>query len=43
VHFALSARDELEEIGSGEHSRAVVDVERLRSRVAAKAAKVGGG
>ena len=43
VHFALSARDGLEEIGSGEHSRAVVDVERLRARVAAKAEKVRAG
>ena len=43
VHFALSARDDVEEIASGEHSRAVVEVARLRSRVAAKAEKVRGG
>jgi fluoroacetyl-CoA thioesterase len=43
VHFALSARDDVEPIASGEHSRAVVDVGRLRSRVAAKAEKLRGG
>ncbi|MCC7461429.1 MAG: LysR family transcriptional regulator [Gammaproteobacteria bacterium] len=40
VRFALGARDGLEEIATGEHSRAVVDVERLRARVAAKAEKL---
>ncbi len=43
VHFALSARDDVEAIASGEHSRAVVDVGRLRARVAAKAEKLRGG
>jgi predicted thioesterase len=43
VRFALNARDAMEEIASGEHSRAVVDVERLRARVAAKADKLRGG
>jgi fluoroacetyl-CoA thioesterase len=42
VSFALSARDDLEEIATGEHSRAVVDVERLRARVSAKAEKLRG-
>ena len=40
VSFALSARDRLEEIASGAHTRAVVDVERLRARVAAKVEKI---
>jgi predicted thioesterase len=40
VSFALSARDKLEEIATGEHTRAVVDVERLRARVAAKVEKI---
>jgi predicted thioesterase len=39
VTFALKARDGAEEISTGEHTRAVVDVEKLRARVAAKAAK----
>jgi predicted thioesterase len=39
VKFALTARDNVEEISTGEHTRAVVDVEKLRARVAAKAAK----
>jgi predicted thioesterase len=39
VKFALKARDGVEEISTGEHTRAVVDVEKLRARVAAKAAK----
>jgi predicted thioesterase len=43
VRFALNARDGMEEVASGEHSRAVVDVERLRARVAAKAEKLRGG
>jgi predicted thioesterase len=42
VSFALSARDNVEEIASGEHTRAVVDVERLRARVAAKAERLRG-
>ena len=40
VTFALQARDAVEEVSKGEHTRAVVDVEKLRTRVAAKAAKV---
>jgi predicted thioesterase len=39
VKFALTARDDVEEVSTGEHTRAVVDVEKLRARVAAKAAK----
>ena len=39
VKFALSARDGVEEISTGEHTRALVDVEKLRAKVAAKAAK----
>lgn len=43
VKFALVARDGAEEISRGEHGRFVVEVEKLRSKVAAKAAKVKGG
>jgi predicted thioesterase len=39
VKFALKAHDGVEEISTGEHTRAVVDVEKLRARVATKAAK----
>ena len=39
VSFSLVARDDAEEISRGDHSRFVVDVEKLRARVAAKAAK----
>jgi len=39
VTFALLAKDAVEEISRGSHSRFVVDVEKLRSKVAAKAAK----
>ena len=38
VKFALSARDGVEAISSGEHSRTIVNVEKLRARVAAKKA-----
>lgn len=38
VKFALSARDGVEAISTGEHSRAIVNVEKLRARVAAKKA-----
>lgn len=38
VKFALSARDGVESISVGEHSRAIVNVEKLRARVAAKKA-----
>jgi len=40
VTFSLHARDDIEEISQGSHSRFVVDIEKLRSRVAAKADKV---
>jgi predicted thioesterase len=43
VSFDLVAKDGAEEISRGSHSRFVVDVEKLRSKVAAKAAKVAGG
>jgi predicted thioesterase len=43
VTFALKAHDGVEEVSVGEHTRAVVDVEKLRARVAAKAAKAQGG
>lgn len=36
IIFAVTARDEVEEIGSGIHERAVVDLERLAKRLAAK-------
>ena len=39
VTFDLSARDPVEEISRGSHSRFVVEVEKLRAKVAAKAAK----
>jgi predicted thioesterase len=38
VTFGLVARDGAEEISRGEHGRFVVDVEKLRARVSAKAA-----
>jgi fluoroacetyl-CoA thioesterase len=41
VRFALSARDGVEEVSMGEHSRAIVNVEKLRARLAAKRAAVG--
>jgi fluoroacetyl-CoA thioesterase len=40
VKFQLAAHDGVEEISRGEHSRFVVDVEKLRAKVAAKAAKL---
>jgi fluoroacetyl-CoA thioesterase len=40
VTFDLLARDGAEEISRGTHSRFVVEVEKLRARVAAKAAKI---
>jgi fluoroacetyl-CoA thioesterase len=36
VAFKVSARDEIEEIGSGTHERMVVDMRRLDQRLAAK-------
>jgi fluoroacetyl-CoA thioesterase len=41
VSFDLLAKDDVEEISRGSHIRFVVDVEKLRAKVAAKAAKVG--
>lgn len=38
VKFILSARDGVEVIATGEHSRVVVNVDKLRARVAAKRA-----
>lgn len=40
VTFELLAKDGAEEISRGTHSRFVVEVEKLRAKVAAKAAKV---
>lgn len=40
VSFSVVARDDAEEISRGEHGRFVVEVEKLRARVAAKAAKI---
>ena len=39
VKFKVAAHDHVEAISQGEHSRAVVDVSKLRARVQAKAAK----
>ena len=39
VTFNLTARDSAEEISRGSHTRFVIEVEKLRARVAAKAAK----
>lgn len=36
VHFELSARDEVEDIGRGQHQRVVVSVDRFDARVKAK-------
>ena len=41
VSFELLAKDGAEEISRGTHTRFVVEVEKLRARVAAKAAKIG--
>lgn len=43
VKFLLVARDDVEEVSKGEHTRFVVEVEKLRAKVAAKAAKARGG
>jgi len=40
VSFSVVAKDDAEEISRGDHGRFVVDVEKLRGRVAAKAAKI---
>lgn len=39
VEFNVSARDEIEEIGTGTHERMVVDIARLDKRLAAKKPK----
>jgi fluoroacetyl-CoA thioesterase len=36
IEFSVSARDDMEPIGSGTHERAVVDIERLGKRLALK-------
>ena len=36
IVFAVAARDEIEEIGSGTHERAVVDLQRISRRLQAK-------
>jgi fluoroacetyl-CoA thioesterase len=36
IVFAVAARDEVEEIGSGTHERAVVDLQRIARRLKAK-------
>lgn len=36
IEFDVSARDEIEEIGTGTHERMLVDMARLRSKLAAK-------
>jgi fluoroacetyl-CoA thioesterase len=36
IEFKVSARDEIEEIGTGTHERMVVDLQRLGQRLAAK-------
>lgn len=36
LHFRVSARDEVDEIGSGTHQRIIVDVEKFAARVARK-------
>lgn len=43
VTFATQVRDGDEEISSGEHGRFVVDIEKVRARIAEKAAKARGG
>ena len=42
VTFELVARDQAEEVSRGEHGRFIVEVEKLRTRVAAKAQKSAG-
>jgi predicted thioesterase len=39
IEFNVSARDEIEEIGTGTHERMVVDIARLDKRLAAKKPK----
>ena len=39
IEFKVTARDETEEIGAGTHQRVVVDLGRLKSRLAAKSKK----
>ncbi len=40
VSFSVVAKDDAEEISRGEHGRFVIEVEKLRGKVAAKAAKI---
>lgn len=40
VTFELVARDAMEEIGRGRHSRFVIEVEKLRERIVAKAERI---
>jgi fluoroacetyl-CoA thioesterase len=39
ISFAISAKDEIEQIGVGTHTRFVADVGKVQQRVSAKAAK----
>jgi fluoroacetyl-CoA thioesterase len=39
IEFNVSARDEIEEIGSGSHERMVVDLDRIAKRLDSKRAK----
>jgi fluoroacetyl-CoA thioesterase len=39
IEFTVTARDESEQIGAGTHQRVVVDLGRLKSRLAAKSRK----
>jgi len=43
IVFTVSARDETQEIGSGVHERAVVDLRRLAQRLDAKRERRAGG
>ena len=40
VRFEVTAKDDVEEICKGHHDRFVIEVDKLRARVAAKAAKL---
>lgn len=39
IEFTVSARDDMEEIGTGTHERMVIDMERMAKKLAAKAPK----
>ena len=43
VLFEIEARDPVETVGKGRHERFIVDVEKTRQRLEAKAAKAAGG